>query len=119
MCIIRVLPIHPPTGAPIIAFAAVEEKDKFRKRWGQWYRRLCEKNQEISVLADGPPWIWDSARLEFGKITGVLDIFHALEHLNTTGRLLYGLDTKEYEFWKEESKWQLLWNGGQGTIEWL
>ncbi len=57
--------------------------------------------------------------MEFEKVTGVLDIYHALEHLNITGKLICGLGTREYEQWKEEGKWQLLWNGGQGIIQWL
>ncbi len=50
---------HLPKPSPVIAFAAVEEKDKFRASWGQWKRRLCKQGEEISVLADCASWIME------------------------------------------------------------
>ncbi len=116
-------PVHPdqwedrnlPSPQASIAFAAVETKDQFRKRWGQLYRRLNLKKIEVTVVADGAPWIWDAASLEFNKMEGVLDIYHALEHLCTTGKILYGQESKKYDEWKEETKLELLWYGYEGV----
>ena len=98
-----------------LAFAAIEKKDRFRRRWGQWVRRLKITNtSNVSVLADGAKWIWDAAALELGGAEGVLDIYHALEHLSNCGKIVYGLESELYEKWREETKWELLWQGYEG-----
>jgi len=95
-----------------VAFAAIEKKDRFRSRWGQWIRRLkIDEMSRVSVLADGAHGIWDAVALEFGKVRECLDVYHALEHLSGTGKILYGAETEEYDTWREETKWELLWNG--------
>ena len=98
-----------------VAFAAIEKKDRFRRRWGQWVRRLKITNtSKVSVLADGAKWIWDAAALELDGAEGVLDIYHALEHLSDCGKIAYGLESELYEKWREETKWELLWRGYEG-----
>jgi len=98
-----------------VAFAAIEKKDRFRRRWGQWSRRLkIENTSEVSVLADGAAWIWDAAALELCGAEGVLDIYHALEHLNDCGKVLYKSESPEFLAWQEETKWELLWKGFAG-----
>jgi hypothetical protein len=104
-----------PKPEATIAFAAIEKKDRFRRRWGQWVRRLgITKTSEVSVLADGAAWIWDAAALELHGAEGVLDIYHALEHLSDCGKILYKAGSKELETWLEETKWELLWRGLAG-----
>jgi hypothetical protein len=98
-----------------IAFAAIEKKDRFRRRWGQWVRRLrITKTSDVSVLADGAAWIWDAAALELCGAEGVLDIYHALEHLSDCGKILYKSGSQELVSWLEETKWALLWQGFAG-----
>ena len=104
-----------PRPETTIAFAAIEKKDRFRRRWGQWVRRLkIENTSEISVLADGAAWIWDAAALELDGAEGVLDVYHALEHLSDCGKILYGSESEAFETWREETKWELLWRGFEG-----
>jgi hypothetical protein len=50
---------------------------------------------DISVLADGAVWIWDLTKQEFGGVRGCLDIYHALENLSKTGKMLYKEGTEE------------------------
>ena len=101
----------PRIGASV-AFAAIEEKDQFIKRFHEWRRRLClGSTGDISALGDGAVWIWSIIALVFGKVRECLDIFHALEHLSDTGKVLYGEETVEYEQWREETKMELLKGG--------
>jgi hypothetical protein len=95
-----------------IAFAAVEKKDRFRRRFRQWIQRLkIDRKTDVSALADGAAWIWDLILLEFGKIRENLDVYHCLEHLSATGKVLYGEGTEESERWRTETTLELLWNG--------
>jgi hypothetical protein len=101
-----------PSIGACVAFAAIEEKDQFRKHFTQWRTRLqLGSTGDISVLADGALWIWDLTKQEFGRVRGCLDIYHALEHLSKTGKVLYGDGTAAYEKWREETKWELLESG--------
>jgi hypothetical protein len=103
----------PSIGACVV-FAAIEEKDQFRKHFTLWRRRLqLGSTGDISVLADGAHWIWDLTKQEFGGVRGCLDIYHALEHLSKTGKVLYGEGTAAYEKWREETKWELLESGSE------
>jgi hypothetical protein len=94
-----------------VAFAGIEGKDKFRHHWDVRAKQLNVETDSLSVLADGAPWIWDSVRLEFGKVRECLDVYHALEHLSATGKILYGEGTEAYERWREETTLELMWNG--------
>ena len=99
-----------------IAFAAIEKKDVFRRRWLSWANRLKLKDRlpTMSVLGDGAHWIWDSSRLMFGKTKECLDIYHALEHLSDCGKMLFLAESSEYEAWREKTKTLLLEGGYEG-----
>jgi hypothetical protein len=106
-----------PSIGRCIAFAAVEEKEEFQKRFQYWRRHLClGSTGDISALGDGAAWIWNIVLLVFGKVRGCLDIYHALEHLSTTGKVLYGEGTEKYKEWQEAAKKDLL-EGGFELIE--
>jgi hypothetical protein len=100
-----------------IAFAAIEEKDVFRKHWGHWLNRLKITDPGmVSTLADGAPWIWDAISLEFsGKARENLDIYHALEYLSNKGEVLFGKETAEYRWWYNTMKSDLL-DGGVAPL---
>ena len=104
-----------PRPSACVAFAAIEKKDRFRSRWGQWIRRLrIDSKTDVSALGDGAAWIWDTILLEFGTIRENLDVYHGLEHLSATGKVLHGEGTERYETWREETTLELLWNGWEG-----
>ena len=94
------------------ASAGVEDKEAFHKRLSFCRSRLrLGTNGDISVLADGAPWIWDLSQVEFGKPRECLDIYHALKHLSGVGTVLYGTGTEAYTKWQEETKLELLSDG--------
>lgn len=72
---------------------------------------------QISVLADGADWIWNETRLQFPTAQGVLDIFHAAEHLADAGQRLFGEGSTQADAWLEESRQALLSRGWIGLCE--
>lgn len=102
-----------------VAFAAMEEKEVFRRRWGSWANRLKIKDREqdekknqgfkqMSTLGDGAHWIGDSMQLEFGETKEILDVYHGLEKLSDCGKALFGAESEGYDSWREATTWKLL-----------
>ena len=95
-----------------VAFAAVEEKEPFQKRFAFWRSHLrLGSTGDISALGDGAAWIWNITKEVFGNVRECLDIYHALEHLSATGKVLYGEKTVAYTKWYEEVTLELLSGG--------
>jgi hypothetical protein len=112
---------HLPRPHISVAFAVLEGKDIFRRRWTSWANRLRIKDQldTMSVLGDGAHWIWGASRLSFGKTKECLDIYHALEHLSDCGKTLFSPESTEYEAWREKTKELLLSEGYPGIQKFL
>ena len=92
-----------------VAFAAIEKSKRFGARWGRWSRRLgIGDTSQITVLADGASWIWEEAAMHFAGASGVLDIYHALEHIEQTAKILYGEGTPAAVGWSEAARGKLL-----------
>ena len=99
-----------------VAFAAIEKSDRFGTRWGQWSRRLgIRDTSQITVLADGASWIWEEAAMHFAGASGVLDIYHALEHVEQTAKILCGEGTPAAACWSASARGKLL-SGGWPAI---
>jgi hypothetical protein len=95
-----------------VAFAAVEKSDRFSARWGRWAQRLgIRDTREISVLSDGAAWIWEEVSVHFPEATGVLDIYHALDHITTAAKAIYGEETVRCAQWIESVRDALLGGG--------
>jgi len=112
---------HLPRPHISIAFAAMEDKDTFRRRWTSWTYRLKIRDQldTMSTLGDGAHWIWDSSKLAFGKTKENLDIYHGLENLSNCGKVLYKAESPELAAWQEKTKWLLLEEGYDGIHAFL
>jgi hypothetical protein len=95
-----------------VALAAIEASDRFGARWGQWAGRLgIYQTSELTVLADGARWIWEEAQMHFAGAQGVLDIYHALEHVAETAKVLYGEGTEKAQVWLDRGREALLGGG--------
>jgi hypothetical protein len=106
---------HLPKPHVRVAFAAIEKSDRFGSRWRPWCQRLGILDpSRITVVADGAKWIWEETRNHLWESEGVLDVFHALEHLSDTAQLLYGEQTAEAERFREQGRALLLSNGFEG-----
>lgn len=100
-----------------IAFAAIEKSDDFGRRWKAWQKRLgLVDTSAITVLADGARWIWEEQRKHLRDAEGVLDIYHALEHIAATGKDLHA-EPPQLKRWCEQSKDILLSSGYSGVEE--
>jgi hypothetical protein len=112
---------HLPRPHISVAFAAMEDKDTFRRRWTSWAYRLKIKEQldTMSTLGDGARWIWDASKFAFGKTKENLDIYHALENLSNCGKVLYKAESPEFDAWQEKTKWLLLEEGYEGIHGYL
>ena len=45
-------------------------------------RRGAHRARQLVVLGDGAPWIWNLTSLHFPNATGIVDLYHAREHLH-------------------------------------
>ncbi len=93
----------PPTQARYV-FAAIESSETFAARWPAVAGRLgIRARQRIDVLADGAKWIWERVSFYWSQATGTLDIYHALEHVAATGKVLYGEGAAETRAWTDRA----------------
>lgn len=97
-----------------IAFAAIEDCDSFGSRWKAWRKRLgIPDTSAVTVLADGAKWIWEQQREHLRDADGVLDIFHALEHLSALAKELQDEPTSQ-QAWLDQARAVLLSTGWAG-----
>lgn len=101
-----------------VAFAAIEPSEQFGARWWPWAERLgLSDPTRLSVLADGAEWIWDQVTVQFPGAAGLIDIYHASEHLSDAGKALFGTGTPEATAWLEAGRQRLLSDGWFGLCE--
>lgn len=97
-----------------IAFAAIEDCELFGARWKAWRKRLgLADTSAVTVLADGAKWIWEQQRKHLRDADGVLDIFHALEHVSDLGKVLH-TDPAAQQAWRAQTRQILLSEGWSG-----
>jgi hypothetical protein len=103
-----------------VGFAAIESSDRFGPRWDQWAARLGIRDRStITVLADGAKWIWEEAQRNLIGSAGVLDVYHALEHVSDTAKALFGEATDAARAWMDTARTALLAFGWTGIDEHL
>lgn len=108
-----------PRPAVRIAFAAIEASDEFGRRWKAWRKRLgLPDTSAISLLADGAKWIWEEQRKHLHDAEGLLDIYHALEHVAATSQALHA-DSAAANAWLDTARQTLLHHGWSGIEAFL
>ena len=75
------------------------------------YREACEK----IFAADGGAWCWDIHARYFNDATGILDWYHASEHVWDTAKQI----TTDKKTWAESALTQMHDGGGSGLLTWL
>ena len=112
----RELP-RPSARAVLIDIAGAEE---FGARWRPWASRLGITNPEqLSILADGAEWIWRQAQVQYPGATGVLDLFHAIEHLAEVTRVLEPEREGARQGWLDTGIRALVTEGWSGVCRWV
>ena len=97
-----------------VAFAAIEASADFGRRWKAWRKRLgLPDASAITVLADGGKWIWEEQRRHLPGADGVLDVYHALEHVSDLSKSLHQNEA-DITAWTDTARTTLLESGWSG-----
>lgn len=105
-----------PTPSVRSVIAAVEEVGDFELRCRAEANRLKLTPTQLSVLGDGAEWIWNLVGRQFVGASEVLDVYHAVEHLATAGRVALG-DGPALNHWLQTSRRLLVSDGYCGACE--
>jgi hypothetical protein len=74
-----------------VATAAIRTSTALGPQWRRAAGRLgVKRTDEVSALADGAKWIWTEIEKNLPGAAGVLDIYHAGEHLHAAAVALHG-----------------------------
>jgi len=96
--------------------AALPFREALGPRWRRAQGRLgVTQTAELTVLADGAKWIWNEVEKNLPGATGVLDIYHAGEHLHEAAVALHGADPAA-EAWYQRRRRTLLESGASGLL---
>ena len=102
-----------PTARATIA--AVEDADRFGQRVRTEADRLGVTTAPgVTVLGDGAEWIWNLAADHLPQSSGVLDIYHALEHVGDAVKGVWGDAGEATRGRIEEARHALLSEGKPG-----
>jgi hypothetical protein len=99
-----------------VLFGGIQPAEQFGPRIRRWAGRLGIRDPSaVTVLGDGAEWIWNQADVQLPGSAGLLDIYHASEHLAAAARVLYGEGSAEGQAWLDEGRQRLLAEGGAGV----
>jgi hypothetical protein len=108
--------LPPPTAR--VLFAGIETAEHFGPRIRRWAGRLGVRDPTaVTVLADGADWIWRQTARQLPGCGGVLDIFHALEHVGACAAAVFGEGTAAARDWLDRGRAALLTGGGPAVAE--
>lgn len=99
-----------------VALAAIRASEALGPQWRRMAARLgIRRCDELTVLADGAKWIWSEAARNLPGAAGVLDIFHASEHLHTAALARHG-EGPAAKAWYKSLRQTLLQSGAAGVL---
>jgi len=110
--------LPPPSIRTVVA--AIEGSESFQARVRRESDRLNTTTaSDVTVLADGAEWIWNIGEEVFSQATGVLDAFHAIEHVAGAVKAVWGPDTREAIERTAQGRTALLSQGKRGIEQWI
>jgi hypothetical protein len=86
-----------------------------RRVYAQALRRGLNQARRVYVVADGGAWIWNIVEDRFEQAVGVLDFYHASQHLWAVARELHGEDESAARKWVSPLLRQLK-HGAEGQV---
>jgi len=96
-----------------VATAVVRASDALGPQWRRAAARLgVKRTADLTVLADGAKWIWNEVQKNLPGAAGVLDIYHASEHLHAAAVALGG----DAAAWYGRHRRILLESGAAGVL---
>jgi hypothetical protein len=91
---VKGFPVRDPGSTSFVG--AIETAQPFGLRiYGEALRRGLPQAQQVVVLGDGAPWIWNIAETHFPEATLIIDLYHAREHISALCKLLLGSNEKQ------------------------
>jgi hypothetical protein len=106
-----------PAPSVRVLFGGLWTAAQFGPQWRAWAGRLgIRETAQVTALADGAKWIWNQLARNLPGAGGVLDIYHAGEHLHTAAKALYGEGAAEGAAWVDARRRTLL-QGGATALE--
>ena len=100
--------------------AAVEEAERFADRVRAEADRLgVTTAADVTVLGDGAEWIWNVAGDVVPQAAGVLDAFHAIEHIAAAAAAVWGEGAAETHARTAAGRVALLTDGKVGIERWV
>jgi hypothetical protein len=101
-----------------IALARLARAETLGSQWRRMASRLgLNQTAEVTVLADGARWIWKQVERHLPDARGILDIYHASQHLYQTAGILHGESTAAARRWVHVRRGQLLRAGTAALFE--
>lgn len=79
-------------------------------------KRGALRAKERLCLSDAGNWIYDRLKSDFPKLIGIVDWFHAKDHLTTLSHELCGEGSEAAHAWFEKMKTVLWTQGGKGVV---
>jgi len=100
-----------------VATAAIRSSAALGPQWRKAAARLgIARTAELTALADGAKWIWTELERNLPGAVGVLDFYHASEHVHTAA-VSRGGDAGAVEVWYRARRRTLLESGAAGLLE--
>jgi hypothetical protein len=105
----------PPPGVRV-ATAGIRTGEALGPQWRRSATRLGIKHgAAITVIADGAKWIWNQVAANLPDAAGVLDIFHASEHIHAAAVARHG-EAAAAGLWARRQRRTLLESGAAGLV---
>ena len=104
-----------PSPTARAATAGIRTSDALGPQWRRAAGRLGVKDaRAITVIADGAKWIWNQVARNLPGAAGVLDIYHASEHIHASAVALRG-EGPAARAWAERRRRTLV-EGGSAAL---
>jgi hypothetical protein len=99
-----------------VATAAVRSSERLGPQWRRTASRLgIARTDGMTALADGARWIWAEVEKDLPGAAGVLDVYHASEHIHAAAVARHG-EGAAAEAWYEARRRTLLGSGAAGLL---
>ena len=96
----------------------IETCEGFGQRlWHLACRCGLRQAAEVVMIGDGAPWIWNQARLWFGRARQILDWYHASQHVWSCANELYGEGAAAAAGWAKGMLTSLYDHGGRALLK--
>ncbi len=110
-----------PRGLPAphvrVVQAGIRTGDQLGPAWRRQAARLgLTATADLTLIADGAKWIWRQWEANLPGAAGVLDVYHASEHLWAAARGHFGDGTAAAHTWAEQRRATLLAGGAAALV---